>query len=381
MNSTHYILTALLAHVLIFPAVGQNGKLLEKGKLSIPLEARTKLSAVQSLVDGLGVRKDEDFNRKLAASMAFAETQIRIDGGPHTPPSQYGASNFIGRSSSLNKFIGQSKPGSLATDAEYNGNFRTLVYASQKDDRIMGGTVAGPLDMRDCVAVGDSTRYFATGTLISDQLVLTAAHVARRSRPTKIFIGHSLLEPGIGGREVAVSAVVAADPATLAPDAKADGLLLLILKEKVNDVIPRRLPPSPMPPDYPWGATDPMLKVIRIAGFGANSPDGKTGFGIKRIADVPTAGRLPAIYGFNPELEFAAGFDDLNIDTCKGDSGGPALINLPDAGDWFLVGCTSRSTLYSDQTCGDGGNYLRTDTPKMRQWISDQAKSAGVSFP
>ena len=262
----------------------------------------------------------------------------------------------------------------------YNAGLKRLIELTQRGERMIGGKIAGPYELRDCVAVGDSVDYFATGTLISEQLVLSAVHVARRRMPKKVFIGHNLTVAG-GGREVEVVSVHAQTGNTLGADTP-EGLLLLVLKDKVTDIAPRRLPPQPMPASYPWENTDPGLQLLRIAGFGATSADGLAGFGIKRLAEVPTAGRLPDVYGFDPASEFAAGFDDLGIDSCSGDSGGPAMVYMPSEQDWFLVGCTSRSTKSaSDDVCGDGGVYLRADTQIARDWISTVATANQVKFP
>jgi hypothetical protein len=350
------------------------------GRYQVPAEAVQKLSAAQAFADRSGVTEPKTFNQLVARALRLSETEIRIDGNRPQAPSDFGAANFALRTTTFDKFIRIDGPGSLAHDAIYNANLKRLIELTQRGERILGGKVTGPYELLDCVAIGDSTHYFATGTLIGEQLVLSAVHVAKRGLPKKVFIGHNLNVAG-GGREVAVASHHAQTAEAIGPDTP-EGLLLLVLAQKVTDVLPRRLPPTPMPANYPWDETDAGLQLLRIAGFGADSADGKTGFGIKRLAEVPTAGRLPQIYGFNPETEFAAGFDDLGIDSCKGDSGGPALVYLPDAQDWFLVGCTSRSTTSRDgEVCGDGGIYLRADTQAARDWIARIAQQKQVRFP
>ena len=64
-----------------------------------------------------------------------------------------------------------------------------------------------------------------------------------------------------------------------------------------------------------------------------------------------------------PKGEFAAG--GRGVDTCFGDSGGPALIDTADGP--VLVGVVSRGLAVPGAPCGNGGIYVRAD--KVVAWI------------
>jgi secreted trypsin-like serine protease len=67
----------------------------------------------------------------------------------------------------------------------------------------------------------------------------------------------------------------------------------------------------------------------------------------------------------DPATEFAAGAPFLDRDSCNGDSGGPAYVQVD--GEWHLAGATSRATASSLRPCGDGGIYTRIDA--YEEWI------------
>jgi secreted trypsin-like serine protease len=59
----------------------------------------------------------------------------------------------------------------------------------------------------------------------------------------------------------------------------------------------------------------------------------------------------------------------LDKDSCKGDSGGPAYIDVD--GEWQLAGATSRGTCKARRICGDGGIYTRVHA--YVDWIESVA--------
>ncbi|MEE2752275.1 MAG: trypsin-like serine protease, partial [Myxococcota bacterium] len=65
-----------------------------------------------------------------------------------------------------------------------------------------------------------------------------------------------------------------------------------------------------------------------------------------------------------PGGEFIAGGD--GVDTCTGDSGGPAFLWTP-WGEAVLAGLTSRASSPAETPCGQGGIYVRADA--IADWV------------
>lgn len=90
--------------------------------------------------------------------------------------------------------------------------------------------------------------------------------------------------------------------------------------------------------------------------------------GVKRRVTV-FIDHASTISGIDEDREFVAGGDDM--DTCYGDSGGPAYID----GGRKIIGLTSRGVT---DRCGDGGIYTRVDV--HRDWIRQVAQESGINF-
>ena len=103
-----------------------------------------------------------------------------------------------------------------------------------------------------------------------------------------------------------------------------------------------------------------------LVGFGNDDVLSTRGFGIKREVTVPIT--HPPRGGGNPdegeeELGFESDFEIVaggaGFDSCNGDSGGPAYIDV--AGQRVVAGLTSRATSTARNPCGEGGIYTRVD--------------------
>jgi secreted trypsin-like serine protease len=226
---------------------------------------------------------------------------------------------------------------SIWSDERFLANFRSMVRDRQ---RIVGGTAT--TDFPDCVAVGDGDRWCCSGTLVAPNLVVTAGHCDDAGCSSRVLLGDDT-DPAGTGRVVQVAEV------HVHPDYVQDGasdLSALVLNESA-DVPPRAIAPR---------ETLENARTVRLAGFGNVDVFASTGYGIKRMVDVPLASSDPR-FGADPDLEFVAGQPFLDRDSCTGDSGGPAYVAA--AGDWLLAGATSRATSSSVRPCGDGGIYER----------------------
>jgi hypothetical protein len=221
-------------------------------------------------------------------------------------------------------------------------------YLLRNRRRIVGGQPTA--EFPDCVAVGASTRFCCSGTLVAPRLVVTAAHCPEGGCAARVMIGENT-EDG-SGREIDVAEVFVHED--YVPDGASD-VAALILAEPVEDVAPRRIATKE--------AVD-AARTTRLVGFGNVDVFASTGYGRKRLVDVPMASSDPR-FGADPELEFVAGSPFLDKDSCTGDSGGPAYVDVD--GSWLLAGATSRATASSARPCGDGGIYGRLHA--FEEWL------------
>lgn len=235
---------------------------------------------------------------------------------------------------------------SLYSDPMFLANARKLIGDR---DRIVGGVPTG--EYRDCVAVGDASGWCCSGTLVAPNVVVTAGHCSAGGCKDRVLIGDDVSD--------ASARVVQVSHAQSHPEYKrlrpTSDLCVLILEQDV-EIEPRVL------------ARVDMLQAassIRLAGYGHTDTDGSTGYGRRRVVDVPLASNDPK-YGADRETEFVAGAPFLDRDSCNGDSGGPAYVQCGD-GEWYLAGATSRATRSTFRRCGDGGIY--TSVPAYADWI------------
>ena len=114
---------------------------------------------------------------------------------------------------------------------------------------------------------------------------------------------------------------------------------------------------------------------VELVGFGNTNPTGTLGFGTKRQVNVPMnvvrknpnedLSAAETTLGFNSFSEFVAGRKGSGKDSCNGDSGGPAYVFVDN--ERRLAGATSRATDEANNSCGDGGIYVRVDA--VADWI------------
>lgn len=206
---------------------------------------------------------------------------------------------------------------------------------------ILGGAPVEPGAWPEVVALTYFGDTICTGTLVSERLVVTAAHCL-----VNVAAGPLFVEFG-DDVHTHVTRAVAVERAGHHPDYCADFTVCkadiwdygyVWLAEPVLDLAPARL----LVTQDEWDETMRAGGVVTLVGYGFKEGDG--GIGIKREVDAP-------IVRFSPTgLEFQAGGD--GIDTCLGDSGGPAFVTLG-SGEVRVAGVTSRGS----QPCGKGGYY------------------------
>jgi len=201
---------------------------------------------------------------------------------------------------------------------------------------IFGGQPTAPGAWPAVVAI-EIGQYLCTGTLVSSNVVLTAAHCLD-DRPDlaaiRVKIADNIYAPG------AVIKVIAYgfDPRFCADcdwDIHDYGYLVLASSQPQAAPFPRVITRQ-----ADWNELMYVDAPVTLVGYGLDEADGT---GVKRevevrITEFSASGR-----------EFKAG--GMGLDSCRGDSGGPAFARLG-TGEYLLAGITSRG-----HTCGNGGFY------------------------
>lgn len=225
--------------------------------------------------------------------------------------------------------------------------------------RIIGGEPTS--DFKECVAVGNDDDFCCSGTLVAPQVVLTAGHCAAAGISTRIFIGDDVTSAGT---------IIPVQQAITHPRYRSDGaadpyddLTVLILTEEIPDVTPA--------PICSLQALASATSVM-LVGYGTTDIGGYLGYGIRRKVEVGIASEDPG-FGARDATEFVAGAMNLNRDSCRGDSGGPAYVYVD--GRFELAGATSRGTRSAGRVCGDGGVYTKVSA--YRDWIVSVAGPLG----
>lgn len=226
---------------------------------------------------------------------------------------------------------------SVFSDPLYLANAQWLMKTRV---RVVGGVPTTGFE--DCVAVGSATAWCCTATLVAPDVAITAGHCTRGGCGDRVFVGRDVDQSAEGQTYTVRDRQ--ANPGYRPPRAQ-DDISVLLLDRPVEGVAPRAIAaPSSLR----------RARSVRVVGYGYTDTDGSTGYGIRRLVDVPLATTDPR-FGADPMTEFVAGAPFLDRDSCNGDSGGPAYVSS--RGRWLLAGATSRATQSALRQCGDGGIY------------------------
>ena len=207
--------------------------------------------------------------------------------------------------------------------------------------------IGGESDAGDPAVVGLvlNKDLYCTGTQVSRNVILTAAHCVRYAPPDYVFYGSKLGQPGraIGVARVAWHPKFNGD--TLRNDV---GLIEL---EEDGPAAPVPMATAPLEPD--------VGQEIRLVGFGVPRP-GATKELEKRTGTTKITDVTP--------LDFR--FHATPARTCLGDSGGPSFMTID--GREVLVGITSSG----DLNCKVYGRHIRVD--KYRAFIDPFIAEASI---
>lgn len=221
-------------------------------------------------------------------------------------------------------------------------------------DFIINGDKAEHMEFPSIVAlaVDEGTSEYCTGSLIHEQIVLTAAHCVSLPLELTVVYGSSNLNEECSD---CLYKVIETIQHPDYDDVSYNGynfndLALVLLDQPVNDAI--------ITPILPASLQDSALEAgleVTFAGYGRDSMDasGHLYYGIGSIMKFysPTGEETAAVY-YNTQ-EMVIGEDNPDApNICYGDSGGPTYVQH--LGTTYLTGVTSRIPIDKPVECGHG---------------------------
>jgi secreted trypsin-like serine protease len=301
---------------------------------------------------------------------------------------------------SANNFVVQGKPGAVyrveasasaraadkgmcckksgATDLEFGVDVERLAeIATQLTPYVLGGSFTKEYPQVGVITLqqlNGTTLPHCTGTLIGKVTVLTAAHcvadtalrLAIEQKRMRFVLGSTLDDSSAERFVITAAPFPQASPFKFSVQTAANGDITT-----EDDVAvayldkPAKLEPLPI-----YRGTAPTLQKlidtvepVPFVGFGLFSiaSDGTlgSGSGKKRQAFVPISGQDARTFAFK--------VNDQGQGACKGDSGGPALVETPPNG-WRVLGVTA----YGAKNC-QTGRSMRVDA--FAAWIAPLIKN------
>ncbi len=236
--------------------------------------------------------------------------------------------------------------------------------------RVWGGAkVLEPDVYRDVVGIVASGGKSCSGTLVTKDIVVSAAHCFCAKVNETVILGQEL---AASNERIAIDldrsgsfipCELLGTNSKIVKNIDRGDVAVFRLKESVQNVPVRMI------------ASNQMIQTaasVRTVGFGVTNDFSS---GVKYYVDVIIAshncdgvseGKSHSdMFGCRPRRELVAA--GLNRDTCAGDSGGPSFVLGADA-KLFLAAATSRAV---DKTgkCGPGGIYVKLTSPPIKEWL------------
>jgi len=225
-----------------------------------------------------------------------------------------------------------------------SGQCGTQVHKTQSD-RIVGGKDAQEGEFPWMVALHGKNRGvpgrppFCGGTLIRDNVVVTAAHcVSTDASKYEVRIGdHNLLKGKIGPREetVGISKIYRHENYKTNPPTNDIALLILNKKVKIGGQVQTAcLPSTPV---------DVNAKCY-ASGWGTLEEGGRGQPAVLKEVELPLLTNAKCKEGNGNGITddmICAGYEEGGKDACQGDSGGPLVCRIPGTDRMELRGITS----------------------------------------
>lgn len=262
-----------------------------------------------------------------------------------------GVDPFFGESAAIESGVGRG--GSLASQA----------------NRLSFPTTIGLQDRQN--------RMTCSGVLVSERLILTAAHCTCTEAPAFAFFGETTVPARVRGRGFRTSLPLKPEVryyhhdfcSRYAQDGSAalgrGDLALLTLR----DPLPKTLADTILPVD-PFTTPYAGFERLYVVGFGESTNRWRPGDKSYARLDFVSRGcgwDEQDKFGCRHALESAAAKPPA--DTCYGDSGGPLFTQAGVGEPMQLVGITSRS-MTNEVLCGNGGIYVSLELYPVREWLA-----------
>ncbi|NTS78782.1 trypsin-like serine protease [Catenovulum sp. SM1970] len=236
---------------------------------------------------------------------------------------------------------------------------------------IIGGDIAEPERWPYMVALvsKNSSPFFGQfcgGTLLTEKVVLTAAHcVADKSAMTiEVYIGAADLNQARQNSDRRSVSQIVVHPNYFASQNQNDIALLFLSQASYRETMSYATP-------------DIMQQVdngdeLRIAGWGTTDPDGDDYPSLLNDVTVPFVSQSRcnrSLSGLITDDMFCSGLDEGGKDSCYGDSGGPVIGNV--GGQDYIMGVVSWGI-----GCAQAGLYgVNAKVSHFSDWIAQNIQN------
>ena len=215
----------------------------------------------------------------------------------------------------------------------------------------------------------DPTSTFCTGTLITNRVVVTAAHCIARSNGSVLTAGEISFvvgeDPTINGTVFGVASVaVHPDYNPQSDVADEPDVAILTLDQNASDLVPDVVPVEFN--RHPLTGLDAEALVNRTVEIG--------GYGVTRSDE---RGRFFTSLPIISIGELTLAIDGRGLTgACGGDSGGP-ILTLNTRGVPVVLGVLRGGS----DDCVSRDNYVRLDIARIRDWVENQISMTWPTYP
>lgn len=230
------------------------------------------------------------------------------------------------------------------------------------EQAIVNGSVSQEFAATGALLInGRAASSLCTGTLVRQDLVLSAAHCFEgidlsRGDDAQFLIASDLAQPVIERR---LASVTPHPDFALSDEGTDHDIAVARLSEPIAEVVPVAVSMG--------AARDLVGQTVTLVGYGASAASSSRlgadyeGAGVRRSTDVVVREVVGTLWGYT--------FDETSSGACVGDSGGPAFVRS--GGRFLLVGVTS----IGDSLCREAGFYTALDA--TREFLLEQGVPEG----